>query len=105
VGGDDFVILFRSADWQARADRIIAEFNAQAIALYDDEGHQRRGIEAEDRYGVLRFFPFVTLGIGALRVGKTPARRLRPEDIASAAAHVKHKVKHGNLSLVTEDLT
>ncbi|WP_052097670.1 EAL domain-containing protein [Achromobacter sp. RTa] len=102
VGGDDFVVLMRSSDWMDRARRIIAEFNERAIDLYDDEGRRNGGIEAEDRYGVPRFFPFVTLGVGALTVTPSLCERIRPEDIASAAAHVKHKVKHGNLSLVTE---
>lgn len=105
VGGDDFVVLFRSPDWMARVQRIIAEFNEQAVDLYDDEGRRNGGIEAEDRYGVPRFFPFVTLGVGALTVTPSLCERIRPEDIASAAAHVKHKVKHGNLSLVTERYT
>jgi EAL domain-containing protein (putative c-di-GMP-specific phosphodiesterase class I)/GGDEF domain-containing protein/CBS domain-containing protein len=102
VGGDDFVILFRSPDWRERAERIIAEFNHDAIGLYDDEGRSRRGIEAEDRYGVMRSFPFVTLSIGALHVSPLSGVRIRPEDIASAAARVKHQVKHGNVPLVVE---
>ncbi|EJO33643.1 EAL domain-containing protein 4 [Achromobacter marplatensis] len=105
VGGDDFVVLFRSPDWAQRVQRIIAEFNEQAIDLYDDQGRHNGGIEAEDRYGVPRFFPFVTLGVGALTVTPSLCERIRPEDIASAAAHVKHKVKHGNLSLVIERYT
>ncbi|MBB1593996.1 EAL domain-containing protein [Achromobacter sp. UMC46] len=105
VGGDDFVVLFRSLDWMQRVQRIIAEFNEQAIDLYDDQGRDNGGIEAEDRYGVPRFFPFVTLGVGALTVTPSLCERIRPEDIASAAAHVKHKVKHGNLSLVIERYT
>ncbi|WP_082993694.1 EAL domain-containing protein [Bordetella bronchialis] len=102
VGGDDFVILFRSADWRERAERIIAEFDHDAIGLYDDEGRTRGGIEAEDRYGVMRSFPFVTLSIGALHVTPRSGARIRPEDIASAAARVKHQVKHGNVALVVE---
>jgi len=105
VGGDDFVVLFRSPDWVQRVQRIIAEFNEQAMDLYDDQGRHNEGIEAEDRYGVPRFFPFVTLGVGALTVTPSLCERIRPEDIASAAAHVKHKVKHGNLSLVIERYT
>lgn len=105
VGGDDFVVLFRSPDWMDRVQRIIAEFNEQATDLYDDQGRHNGGIEAEDRYGVPRFFPFVTLGVGALTVTPSLCERIRPEDIASAAAHVKHKVKHGNLSLVAERYT
>jgi EAL domain-containing protein (putative c-di-GMP-specific phosphodiesterase class I)/GGDEF domain-containing protein len=102
VGGDDFVMLFRSPDWNDRAERIIQEFNERARSLYDDAGRAAGGIEAEDRYGVMRFFPFVTLSIGALQVDSALCGRIRPEDIASAAAQVKHKVKHGNLSLVSE---
>ncbi|MGB3435317.1 EAL domain-containing protein [Achromobacter sp.] len=105
VGGDDFVVLLRSPDWMERAQRIIAEFNDRAMDLYDDAGRRNGGIEAEDRYGVPRFFPFVTLGVGALTVTPSLCERIRPEDIASAAAHVKHKVKHGNLSLVAERYT
>jgi len=102
VGGDDFVFMMRSPDWRDRARRIIADFNARAIDLYDDDARRRGGIEAEDRYGVPRFFPFVTLGVGTLTVTPALCGRIRPEDIASAAAHVKHKVKHANLSLVSE---
>ncbi|OZI60944.1 EAL domain-containing protein [Bordetella genomosp. 11] len=102
VGGDDFVILFRSPDWRDRADRIIRDFNEDAVDLYDDEGRARGGIAAEDRYGVMRSFPFVTLSIGALRVAPQSGVRIRPEDIASAAARVKHQVKHGNVPIVVE---
>lgn len=103
VGGDDFVVLYRSEDWEARVRRSIADFNRHAADLYDEDGRERGGIEAEDRYGVMRFFPFVTLSVGALLVDPAPLNnRIRPEDIASAAAHVKHKVKHGSLSLVAE---
>ncbi len=105
VGGDDFVILLRSADWRQRIERIIAAFNARAVELYDEQGRHNGGIEAEDRYGVPRFFPFVTVGVGALIVTPATCERPRPEDIASAAAHVKHKVKHGNLSMVVETYT
>ena len=62
------MVLLRSPDWMERVQRIIAEFNDRAMDLYDDEGRRNGGIEAEDRYGVPRFFPFVTLGVGALTV-------------------------------------
>ncbi len=108
VGGDDFIVALRSPDWQERLSRTIEEFNERAVGLYDGQGRKQGGIHAEDRYGSLRFFPFVTLGIGALLVqpallaDRASSKRVRPEDIASAAAHVKHKVKHGNLPMVLE---
>ena len=67
VGGDDFVVLLRGRlDGAGAAHH--RQFNDRAMDLYDDEGRRNGGIEAEDRYGVPRFFPFVTLGVGALTV-------------------------------------
>ncbi|WP_376843927.1 EAL domain-containing protein [Bordetella pertussis] len=103
VGGDDFVVMLRSTDWRLRIERIIAEFNLRALDLYDDQGRHDGGIRAEDRYGVLRFFPCVTLGIGALEVSPVElGSHVRPENLASAAARVKQQVKHGNLALLVQ---
>lgn len=103
VGGDDFVILMRSHDWLARVREIIAEFDRRALDLYDDEGRRRGGIQAEDRYGVMRSFPFVTLGIGLLRIEPAALSHARAEDIASAAAQVKGRVKRSSEALIVED--
>lgn len=103
VGGDDFVMLLRSPDWRRRLQALIAEFNERARALYDEEGRRNGGIEAEDRYGVPRFFPFVTLGVGALIVRPGLCGKIRPQDIASASARVKHRVKHEQAGLIVED--
>ena len=89
--GDDFVVLFQSADWQARCARIIERFNAAAPALYDSETRDRGFIEAEDRQGNPTRFPLTTLSIGALHV--TPGLFTAPEDVASAAASAKHQAK------------
>jgi diguanylate cyclase (GGDEF)-like protein len=91
VGGDDFVMLFQSSDWQARCEAIVAEFNDAARQLYDDAARQAGGIEAEDRDGVRRFFRFTTLSIGLVCVGRDqPATA---ESVASAAARAKHEAK------------
>ena len=91
VGGDDFVVLFQSDDWLARCERIVAGFNEQALSLFDAAALERGGIEAEDRFGVLRFFKFTTLSIGAVTV--RPGAYARAEDVASAAAASKHRAK------------
>ncbi|WP_459614580.1 EAL domain-containing protein [Bordetella sp. 2513F-2] len=103
VGGDDFVLLLRSADWRARIEAAIQEFNDRARAMYDEADRLKGGIEAEDRYGVPRFFSFVTLSVGALRVRPAQSQRIRPHEIASAAARIKRKVKHGCSPLMIED--
>jgi diguanylate cyclase (GGDEF)-like protein len=91
VGGDDFVVLFQSADWESRCARIIARFNLAALTLFDHETRQRGYIEAEDRQGIPARFPLTTLSIGALQV--SPGTFHAPEDVASAAATAKHRAK------------
>jgi diguanylate cyclase (GGDEF)-like protein len=91
VGGDDFVLLMQSDDWEERCRRIVREFDAQAVQLFDEDARQRGGIEAEDRHGVIRFFPFTKMSIGVVRV--EPGSPLRAEDVASAAARAKHEAK------------
>jgi diguanylate cyclase (GGDEF)-like protein len=91
VGGDDFVILYQSENWQAQCQHIIAEFAKLAVALFDETARQAGGIQAEDRYGVTRFFPFTTLSIGAVEVAGYPFTTA--EQVASAAARAKHDAK------------
>ena len=91
VGGDDFVVLFQSADWESRCKRIIARFNEAALTLFDADTRGRGYIEAEDRQGNPTRFSLTTLSIGALHV--RPGAFHAPEDVASAAATAKHRAK------------
>jgi len=91
VGGDDFIVLFQSPDWRERCQRIIAEFNAQAVHLFEESARLAGGIEAEDRQGVRRFFPLTTLSIGAVVVPS--GQTLHAEDVVNQAALAKHDAK------------
>lgn len=93
VGGDDFVVLFQSADWDVRCGQIVATFNERALDMFDEAALHAGGIEAEDRHGSMSFFPLTTLTIGAVRIA--PDAYSRPEDVASAAALAKRNAKHG----------
>ncbi|MDT8998397.1 phosphodiesterase [Paucibacter sp. APW11] len=97
VGGDDFVMLFQSDDWEQRCEQIVGRFNELARNLFDAEALEAGGIMAEDREGNLRFHPCTTLSIGAVRVA--PGRLHRAEDVASAAAAAKRQAKHGALAV------
>lgn len=91
VGGDDFLILFQSADWRRRCELIISEFAEKARELYDEPERAADGIQAEDRHGVMRFFPCTTLSIGALpiRAGEFSDA----EEVATRAAQAKRLAK------------
>lgn len=91
VGGDDFVLLMQSADWQRRIESAVAHFNRRAQGLFDEAARAAGGIWAEDRQGVQRFHPCTTLSVGVLKVG--PDQFHRAEEVASAAAWAKHLAK------------
>jgi EAL domain-containing protein (putative c-di-GMP-specific phosphodiesterase class I)/GGDEF domain-containing protein len=101
VGGDDFIMLFQSEDWEPRCRRIVESFNRLARDLFDADALAAGGIHAEDRHGVMRFHPLTTLCIGAVLADAQ--RYARPEDVASAAAVAKRNAKLGNLPLVLLD--
>lgn len=100
VGGDDFVVLFQSGDWEVRCTRIIAAFSAKARLLYDEEALAQGGIAAHDRHGVSRFFSCTSLSIGAVPI--QPRMYAHPEDVATAAAAAKHRAKHAPSGLAVQ---
>ncbi len=98
VGGDDFMLLFQSADWRARSERLVQTFNAQALGLFDAQARDAGGIEAEDRHGSLRFFPCTTVSIGAAVIDGGSVSRV--EDVANLAALAKHDAKRAGAGLL-----
>ncbi len=98
VGDDDFVVLFQSADWEARCQSIVDAFNAEARLLYDSEALAAGGLLAEDRFGTPRFHPLTTMSIGVVRV-PTHDERVGPEDVADAAAQAKRIAKTKGLGV------
>jgi diguanylate cyclase (GGDEF)-like protein len=102
VGGDDFVVLFQSDDWQQRALAAIDGFNREAMALYEPEVRAAGGVMAEDRHGVMRFHPLTTMSIGAVQVPAGGATA-RPEDVANAAARAKRRAKSNGVGLYLLD--
>jgi diguanylate cyclase (GGDEF)-like protein len=97
VGGDDFILLYQSGNWQTQCESIIAEFAQQAQALFDDTAREAGGIQAEDRHGVPRFFPLTTLSIGAVVIQHDEF--ISAEQVASVAARAKHDVKTSDKGL------
>ncbi len=91
IGGDDFIVLFQSADWERRCTRIVEEFGRQASTFYNDADRQAGGIEAEDRHGINRFFSICSLSIGAVRID--PGAMGCAEDVANEASLAKHDAK------------
>ncbi len=91
VGGDDFLVVARSADWRKRILQALDAFTARLPEFYSQE-HQTLGrIRAADRDGNLRDFPLLTLSVAALdsvTMGADSA-----DAIAHLLAHLKNLAK------------
>lgn len=91
IGGDDFVLLSRTDQAEALAERITGRFDEGVREHYDPEDRARGGIQAHDRRGKLRHTPVATVSIGIVNV--PPGRFTGATAAARAAAEVKDVAK------------
>lgn len=103
VGGDDFIFVMRSSDWETRIASLIDSFFASCGRFYNDDHRRAGGLSTTDRYGVVRLFPLMTLSVGAVEV--TPGQGIGAVDVTDALSHSKQLAKRqrGN-ALVTVPL-
>ncbi|MEJ0039936.1 MAG: GGDEF domain-containing protein [Gammaproteobacteria bacterium] len=68
IGGDDFVMLLRSQDWQLRLAAVLEEL-AASLPNFHPQGHRAAaGFDAKDRDGAPRRFPLISVSIAAMEV-------------------------------------
>jgi len=96
VGGDDFVVVLRSADWRERITKVLEQFSATVAGFYSPERAAAGYITNSDRSGVVRNFPLLTLSVAALDSNTDGATS--GDAIAHLLAHVKKiaKQREGN---------
>ena len=91
VGGDDFLVVMRSADWRERINAVLERFSATVATFYSSEHASQGHITAADRDGKLRQFPLLTVSVSALdseTMGATSA-----DAMAQLLSHVKKYAK------------
>jgi len=89
IGGDDFVVIFRSPDWQHTVERILQQFDDSIGGLYN--GHIGCEIAAVDREGRERQYGRMTLSVGAVAV--RPSTWHCHIDLSEEATIAKHHAK------------
>ncbi len=96
IGGDDFMILFQSEDWETRCRDILASFEQAVKAFFSHEDREQGGYLSEDRQGRKTFYPLISLSLGVIRA--EPGQFYSHHDIAATAAGAKKQAKkvHGN---------
>ncbi|HEY8084614.1 MAG TPA: GGDEF domain-containing protein [Methylophilaceae bacterium] len=96
VGGDDFIILFQSEDWEQRCDQLLKTFGETAPALYSGNDRKKGGIKSEDRQGKKVFHSILSISIGAVMVEKNQFDSYHQVSSAAAVAKKLAKKVEGN---------
>ncbi len=91
IGGDDFIVLFQSADWEQRCYDFLDEVAIALPQVYDEEDRLRGGIEAEDRKGIKHFYPILTISVAAVKV--TPGMFASHHEVSEACISAKKYAK------------
>jgi len=65
IGGDDFIVVTTLQEVDAFCHSVIDQFDAGIADYYSAEDRERGCIEAEDRQGVMRHWPVMTLSAAA----------------------------------------
>jgi diguanylate cyclase (GGDEF)-like protein len=91
IGGDDFVIIFRSDDWLPRLEKLVHDFEASVRLFYSEEHRLMGGIDTVDRYGQRRWFEFLTLSIAVLSTAEESMKSV--EEISERLQHLKREAK------------
>ena len=91
IGGDDFMLVFRSTDWEARCGALLAAFTTGRDRFFTTEDLARGGYPGEDRHQNLVLHPLLSLSLGAVRC--RPGAFASHHEISAAAAVAKKEAK------------
>lgn len=67
IGGDDFIIMFKSNDVEVICQKILDDFAKQSLSFISQEHQEQKGYSALDRRGNEVFHPLVSLAIGVIQ--------------------------------------
>jgi len=91
IGGDDFMVLFQSDDWEQRCRDALRLFDQRIAEAIVNETSGGPGYFAENRRGQLVFYALPSLSIGAVPVTADAFESHR--EISAAAAEAKKNAK------------
>ncbi|MBN2702492.1 MAG: GGDEF domain-containing protein [Methylothermaceae bacterium] len=91
IGGDDFIVLLQSGNWQKRIEQLFTRFDAGLTPLLHPRHQSAGGYLTEDRSGNEVFHPLPTLSVGAVEIHHGAYESHR--DLSDAASQVKKLAK------------
>jgi diguanylate cyclase (GGDEF)-like protein len=91
IGGDDFIVIFRSHDWEKHCQQILMDFEQTIKRFYAKKDLEEQGIWCKNRQGENTFFKLLSLAIGVIA---PDSRSLHSHhEISALAADAKHQAK------------
>ncbi|MFA7269909.1 MAG: diguanylate cyclase [Sterolibacterium sp.] len=91
IGGDDFVLVLRSADCEERCRHALARFGQEILGFFSTDDIERGGYVTENRKGQMEFQEIISLSIGAFSA--SPEVFKNHLQVSVIAAEVKKKAK------------
>lgn len=93
IGGDDFLMVLNSADWRARLNRLLEDFQSQCRRFYRDEDLDAGCFVAHDRQGKRQEFALLSLSVGVVRLRAEQCAQMDASQLASLASEAKRHAK------------
>ena len=91
IGGDDFICLFQSKDWEERCRLALKRFSETIPTYFRAQHLAQQGYFSENRQGKKTFHPVISLSIGAVVI--QPGIFFSHQAISSVTAEAKKQAK------------
>ncbi len=91
IGGDDYVIITTPDRAVPIAEQVMREFDTMIPRFYSDEDRETGYFMSEDRFGVERRFPLLTVSVAV--VTSQSLKHATPEAIGRECAKIKEHLK------------
>ena len=91
IGGDDYVVICALDSGEFLAQKIIDGFTTLVPSFYNEEDRKAGSFAGEDRYGVKRIFPLMTISIAVISSDRYeyPSRLAISQDCARVKEYLK----------------
>ena len=93
IGGDDFLMVLGSEDWQKRLNLLLGAFQNQCRRFYRAEHLEAGCFIASNRQGHRQEFPLLSLSIGVVHLHGESCVELDASQLAELASQAKHYAK------------
>jgi diguanylate cyclase (GGDEF)-like protein len=103
IGGDDFFVVFQSADWELCCWEIVHRFDDLVVSMVNVNEHAQSGYLAENRKGELVLQALPTLSIGVVAVDSCEYESHR--EVAAAASVAKKQAKKAGKHITGERMS